>query len=89
MSAGGGERRTEVKREVSTSQLSTQPASLMRSHTSVLEGRGRGGVTQLLNASTQELEEALAVRREMSQRKRTEKGENVLTSRLMTTRPWK
>ena len=76
MSAGGGERRTEVKREVSTSQLSTQPASLMRSHTRVLEGRGRGAVTQLLNASTQELEKALAVRREMSQRKRTEKGES-------------
>ena len=56
-----------VKEEpgLSNSQMSTQP-HLFRSHTGVLE-RGVGREPLLSNASTQELEAALAIRREQSQ----------------------
>ena len=50
---------------LSNSQMSTQP-HLFRSHTGVLE-RGVGREPLLSHASTQELEAALAVRREKSQ----------------------
>ena len=65
--AGRGDLRVKEEPGLSVSQMTTQ-AFPVRSHSAVLEG-GVGGL-MLSNASTQELEAALALRKERSQRQR-------------------